>query len=50
MRSRVVGLVLVVAAMVAALSACNLREGEGSEYGSMSGPKSDNVVGQNSSN
>jgi predicted small secreted protein len=50
MRSRVVGLVLVVAAVVAAVSACNLREGDGSEYGSMGGPNSDNVVEQNSSN
>lgn len=50
MGSRVVGLVLVVAAAVAVLSACDLREGVGSEYGSMNGPKSDSVVGQNSSN
>jgi hypothetical protein len=49
MWSRAVGLVLVGAAAVAALSACNLREGDGSEYGSMNGPKNDMVVDQNSS-
>lgn len=50
MRSRVVALVLVVAAAMAALSACNLREGPSSDYGSMNGLQSDNVVEQNSSN
>ncbi|GAB3434362.1 hypothetical protein GCM10027436_11420 [Actinophytocola sediminis] len=44
------GLVVVIAAAMAVLSACNLREGDGSEYGSMTGPHSDSVVGQNSSN
>lgn len=49
MWSRVVGLVLVGSAAVAVLSACNLREGDGSEYGSMNGPKIDSVVERNSS-
>jgi len=47
MTSRVVGLVLVVAAAMAVLSACNLREGDGSEYGSLPGP---NTLEQNSRN
>lgn len=41
MTSRVVGLVLVASAAVVVLSGCNLREGVGSEYGSMDGPSID---------
>jgi hypothetical protein len=47
MRSRVVGVVLIVAAAVAVLGACNLREGPNSEYGSLEHP---NAVEQNSTN
>jgi hypothetical protein len=47
MRSRVVGVVLVVATAMAVLSACNLREGPSSEYGSLGSP---NSLEQNSRN
>lgn len=54
MRARVVGLAMVAAVMVAALSACNLREGESSEYGAVPAPAANHpvldIVGKNSSN
>ncbi|WP_158073446.1 hypothetical protein [Actinophytocola xanthii] len=54
MRTRVVGLVTVTAMAVAALSACNLREGTSSEYGAVPGSSVDHpthdIVGQNSTN
>lgn len=46
MRTRAVRLAVVIATAVAVLSACNLREGPSSEYGLLSGPRSE----QNSSN
>jgi hypothetical protein len=54
MRTRVVGLVTVVALAMAVLSACNLREGDASEYGAVPATSVDHptheVVDQNSSN
>ena len=47
MTSRVVGALLVVAAAMAVLSACNLREGPSSEYGLLPGPS---TLEQNSTN
>ena len=43
---RSLGLALVVTVMVALLGACDLREGPGSDYGHLSGPRVDGVVGQ----
>ncbi|WP_154814932.1 hypothetical protein [Actinophytocola xinjiangensis] len=46
---RSLGLALVAAVMVALLGACDLREGDGSEYGSLPRVDSsvDRTVGQN---